>query len=290
MVLSSSLIEHAADAVMAVASANGLEVQGLRLIGGYANVMFKLDPFPIVARVAGSSSAVRIGDGWLAREVKLANYLSREGISAVRPWPGFPPGPYHHQGHYFTFWEHLEISREAVSPTQLGGALRQLHSTLEQYTESLPVFGALDEAWAILARPEIGERLATDDLEVIARKSDQVRNALSGCKMRCRAVHGDSHHGNLWPTNDGLIWGDFEDVHLGPVEWDLACMTASSLVFGQGKAAAASLSAYTESYDPNLLRLLVQARTLQATAWAAITLPNPNINERFRKRIEWLVR
>lgn len=290
MVLSTPLMQHAADAVLAVASANGMEVQGLGLIGGYANIMFKLEPFPIVARVAGSSSAVRIGDGWLAREVRVADYLTRVGTSAARPWHGFSPGPYHHQGHYFTFWEHLEIRREAVSPTQLGSALRQLHSSLEHYTEALPVFGALDEAWAILARPEVGERLTTDDLEVIARKSDHVRTSLSGFKMRYRPLHGDSHHGNLWPTNDGLIWGDFEDVHLGPVEWDLACMTASSTVFGRGTAAAESLGAYAESYDPSLLKLLVEARTLQAIAWAAITLPNPNSNERFRKRMEWLVR
>jgi thiamine kinase-like enzyme len=38
-------------------------------------------------------------------------------------------------------------------------------------------------------------------------------------------LHGDAHPGNLIAARDGgLMWIDFEDVCLGPVEWDLATM------------------------------------------------------------------
>lgn len=40
-----------------------------------------------------------------------------------------------------------------------------------------------------------------------------------------RPLHGDAHTGNVLMTPDGPRWTDFEDVCVGPVEWDLASMT-----------------------------------------------------------------
>ena len=37
-------------------------------------------------------------------------------------------------------------------------------------------------------------------------------------------LHGDAHPGNVIATREGLVWIDFEDACLGPVEWDLATM------------------------------------------------------------------
>jgi thiamine kinase-like enzyme len=38
-----------------------------------------------------------------------------------------------------------------------------------------------------------------------------------------RPLHGASHPGNLVAVRGGgIVWIDFEDVCLGPVEWDLA--------------------------------------------------------------------
>lgn len=272
------------------AAANGVEAERVEAIGGYANQMFKLEPHPIVARVAGSASKVREGDTWLAREVKLAGYLSRTPAKAVRPSSAFPPGPHKFAKQNVTFWEHLEIAPRAVTPIELGSALREIHLHLRDYPGELPVMGALEETWAILSRNEVTGRLAAADREIVARMSDRVRNALSAREIPLRPLHGDAHHGNLWPTCQGLVWGDLEDAHLGPVEWDLACMTASSLVFGNGRAGAAALHAYAQSYDAQLLELLVVARTLQGIAWSAISLAELDANARLRKRLDWLAR
>jgi thiamine kinase-like enzyme len=40
-----------------------------------------------------------------------------------------------------------------------------------------------------------------------------------------QALHGDAHFGNLLVTRDGLLWTDWEDAFLGPVEWDLASIS-----------------------------------------------------------------
>lgn len=276
--------------IKALASVNGTEVQNVKSIGGYANSMFKLEPLPVVARMTGSASKVREGDAWLKREVKLADHLSRTGASVVRPWNGFPTGPHKLGGHYLTFWEYLEIVPRAVTPSEVGSALCELHEALEEYPGELPVMGPLEETWAILARREVTDSLTAADLEIIARSSDYVRNACLKRETIHRPLHGDAHYGNLWPTDRGLVWGDFEDSHVGPIEWDLACMTASSTVFGRGEAGAAALDAYSRSYDTSLLELLVVARTLQAIAWAAVSLDEPNASTRFRQRLDWLAK
>ncbi len=67
-------------------------------------------------------------------------------------------------------------------------------------------------------------------------------------------------------------------------------MIASSLVFGNGQAAAAALHAYSQNYDAELLEMLVVARTLQGIAWSAISLAELDADTRFRKRLDWLAR
>lgn len=42
-----------------------------------------------------------------------------------------------------------------------------------------------------------------------------------------RPLHGDMHPGNLLATHTGHRWIDFEDVCVGPLEWDLASRTFS---------------------------------------------------------------
>ena len=284
------LCEIAANAANAVAASFGLKIQEAKLLGGYANFMFKLEPFPIVARVAASANALRNSADWLAREVDVAKFLNQAGANVVTPASILPPGPHTHEGSFLSFWNYVEVAATPISPVKFGEELSVLHSIMNGYAAELPVMGALEEAWIILGRPEVVSCLTAEAGDIIARKSDRIRAAIARRQLDCQPLYGDAHHGNLWATASRPIWGDFEDSHLGPVEWDLACMTASSRIFGRGGAAAEALEAYAKKYDGTLLELLIEARTLQAVAWAVITLPEPNTNARFRKRMEWLAR
>jgi Phosphotransferase enzyme family len=283
------LSEQAASA-RAVAEANGLEVQAVTLIGGYANTMFKLEPLPLVARVAAGSQSVRQDVDWLAREIAVAQYLERVAGRAIRPARLLRPGP-HLQGNYqLSFWEYVRIEPRPVTPVEIGKELRTLHILLEKCPAVLPEMGALNEVWRIWESSEFWGRLSTPQKEIVSRRSDHVRNALAKLQMEKRPLHGDAHHGNLWPTADGLIWGDFEDAHNGPIEWDLACMTASSHVFGDGRAATVALKAYAARIDSELLDVLIEGRTLQAIAWSLVALPELETNTRFLRRLKWLDR
>ena len=43
------------------------------------------------------------------------------------------------------------------------------------------------------------------------------------------ALHGDAHLGNVFITDAGPVWSDFEAVCRGPLEWDLANKPAAFL-------------------------------------------------------------
>jgi Phosphotransferase enzyme family len=286
---STKLSEQAASA-LALAEANGLEVKSVSLIGGYANTMFKLEPLSLVVRVATGSQSVRQDADWMAREIAVAQYLEQVGGKSIRPAKLLPPGPHVHGDHQLSFWEYVQVEPRPVTPVELGKELRALHILLEKCPAILPKMGALDEVWRIWETPKFWDRLTTPQKEIISRQSYHVRNALAKLQMENKPLHGDAHHGNLWPTADGLIWGDFEDAHSGPIEWDLASMVASSHVLGEGRVAKIALKAYTTQFDNDLLAALIEGRTLQAIAWALVALPELDTNLRFQRRIRWLNR
>jgi thiamine kinase-like enzyme len=65
-------------------------------------------------------------------------------------------------------------------------------------------------------------------------------------------LHGDAHPGNLIATREGgLVWIDFEDVCLGPVEWDLATMMHLDAVAAHHRP------------DPEVLARCTELRALQ---------------------------
>jgi len=70
----------------------------------------------------------------------------------------------------------------------------------------------------------------TDISSALALSADAVLHAAAGelvplaLSWARRPLHGDAHPGNVLLTADGPRWTDFEDVCLGPVEWDLASM------------------------------------------------------------------
>ena len=65
-----------------------------------------------------------------------------------------------------------------------------------------------------------------------------------------RPLHGASHPGNLVAVRGGgIVWIDFEDVCLGPVEWDLAT------IMDEGAVA--------KYHDPEALARCTELRALQ---------------------------
>ncbi|MBC7770710.1 MAG: phosphotransferase [Phycisphaerales bacterium] len=283
-----SQTERAARAATEVARNHGLRIEEALSLGGYSNTIVQLAPLPLVARVATATGRVRSGTDWLAREIEVAAFLAASNANAVRPTTLMPPGPHMCDGLAMSFWEQLDLIEGQPKPAALGAALHALHDRLERCDVALPSCIGVSETYDLLHREDLTVNLDTDLTGSLRRVATLNVERVSNCSLYPRPLHGDAHYGNYWRTPTGWVWGDFEDVQSGPIEWDLACLAASSVVLGNGVAAKEALAAYGAAYDTELLATLIEARTLQAVAWALVNLPAPMTSTRFQKRVSWL--
>jgi hypothetical protein len=271
-----------------VARRYGLRFDRGRVLGDYSNTIVKLDPLPVVARVATAVSSVRPGVSWLVRELAIATYLADHGAAVARPSGLIDPGPHEAGGLNLTYWSFVEIDGRSTDPSGAARSLFDLHARLADYPGDLPRMAVLEEVDHSLRLPLIAATYSGDERKLLANVASVIRRRLCDYRLVLRPLHGDAHHGNLWSCAGRPVWGDFEDTFAGPVEWDLACLVTSSRVLGTGRAADAALRAYPAPVNEELLDILVDLRTLQAILWMAIALPDPRHGERFQARLRRL--
>jgi len=281
--------DRAVAAASAIARGFGLESTVPVVFGGNSNTMVHLAPLPVVARVATGTGLVRSGPAWLAREVEVARHLAAVGAPAVRPSTLLDPGPHTHDGMAVSFWELVAIRHEPIAPEEAGRSLRRCHDALDDYRGELPALGVIDETLRLVDHPRVAASLDDEDrhlLDRVAARWNVTREFRDGVQLR--PLHGDAHLLNLWSTRAGPIWGDWEDVFAGPIEWDLACLVSASIVLGDGSTATAMLRAYGGDVDRDLLHRMIETRTLQSVVWASLLANDAARNQRLRARLSWL--
>ncbi len=256
------------EAAVAVAGAHGLDVREPRVLSDRSNLLIRLAPAPLVARVATSTAEIR-ADGardWLARDVALGTHLVSVGGDAVPPAMLPPPGPHMQDGLAITFWRFVENdTSNPPAPEEAGEALWRVHEALWDFLDPLPPFTAvLDECELVIER--LASRPASPaGLDRMSAAVRDIRSAVDAAALPSRPLHGDASRSNLLRTPAGLLWTDFEDTCAGPVEWDLACLVASS-----GPDAADALEGYGRPPDDGALEPFLETRRLQGALWTAL--------------------
>jgi aminoglycoside phosphotransferase (APT) family kinase protein len=251
-------LDHAS-AALAAARGAGLTVDRAEVMTVAANVIVRLEPGPLAARLTGATEGFRDPVANLRREARLAAALAGAGA----PVPAPLGGPYEAGGRAVTLWPWVDLDGHAGDAAQAGRALRACHDALQAIDPAdlgLEPLGMLAEARQ-LAQVALPEALAAIERAL----------ATLGAAPR-RILHGDSHCGNVLWTAGGPLWSDWEDAHLGPLEWDLACLVTAGRVrgndFGWGEAA---LAAHGAPFDAALLDACVDARVAQGAAYLAAT-------------------
>ena len=182
---------------------------------GYS-VRVRLRPAPVVTRVVTVGRLSR-GDPlpWLEREVAVGRFLAQREAAAVAPWS--EPGPHASLGLEVTLWRWVPHEAREVPPRVFAAMLGELHTVLASYEADLPpLVGPLTD---------ITSALATSADPVLHRAAEELLPLASTWPRR--PLHGDAHTGNVLSTPNGPLWTDFEDVCVGPVEWDLASVTVT---------------------------------------------------------------
>lgn len=176
-----------------------------------------------------------------------------------------------------TFWELVEVGASAT-PDYVGGAgvAAALHAALRDYPGELPFMQPVNDVVPrglafLAATPEL---IAATDLERARREWALLEPVLASPasfsaafpSANIQPVHGDAPSYNAIHTTSGLRYADFEDVTLGPVEWDLA-------LFGAAAAAAydeAASLAGVPPLDADVQAVMDAARALQVVACLAL--------------------
>jgi hypothetical protein len=246
----------------------------------------------LVARVVTDLDGPRQGTGWFARENAVAQHLARQGAPVIPLHPELPPGPYAHLGFTLNFWQFVTAIEAEPEAAAVGKTLYQCHEVLRSFSGELPELGILSETLALLGTLEQRGLFPAATLELLHERLVLSMAALA--EFPYQPLHGDAHPGNLLHTTAGLLWTDWEDTFMGPVEWDLASIIWNARILDEDhESADGILAAYREvggRIDPAALQHSLVARAAVMSAWYPILYPDPSPERqsKLQFRLDWL--
>ncbi|MFF1420620.1 phosphotransferase family protein [Streptomyces sp. NPDC058280] len=243
-------------------SAVGLDVSGAEPVRLAENQIWRLPGQHVIARIAqpGQGAAA-------AREVRVARWLAREDVPAVRLVD--VEQPVEADGRPVTFWVELP-PQEHGSVQDLARLLRRLHSLPKPDIE----LGYLDPFVRIYERLDAATTISDGDREWLSGLHRDLAAAwaerpagLPDC-----AVHGDAWPGNFVRTSGGPLMMDLERFSVGPPEWDLVSTAVRAKT--TGAVAAREYDEFCETYGHDVTvwegyPILAGARELRMTTYAA---------------------
>lgn len=280
-------------AVRALATELGVAAEPV-VLADRSNLVLRLDPHPIVARVAMATSLARVGLAWLRREIDVTRFLADRGVGVTRPAARVEPGPFEREGFVISLWELETITADRADPEEAGASLAAAHRALAACAGSaLPVWGAFEEARSVLERAKRNRAFSASELARIERGWERAEHTVLAARARSasfQVVHGDAHIGNVLATARGAVWTDWEDAFVGPIEYDIACLRSKADLFGEERDAIdAMTAAYGDAWNRDLARDLTLVRNVQVIVWLAVFAERqPELLPRMRARIERL--
>ncbi|MEW2195132.1 aminoglycoside phosphotransferase family protein [Streptomyces microflavus] len=209
--MTSSAAAPASHVLEQACSTIGLDSEGAEPLRLAENQIWRLPHQRVIVRIAreGQSDAA-------AREVRVARWLAKENVPAVRLVD--VEQPVDADGRPVTFWEELP-PQDHGSVEDVAQLLLQLHSLPTPAIE----LGDLDPFVRVRERLQAATTIRDDDKEWLHALHHDLAAAWADrpAGLPDRAVHGDAWPGNIVRTADGVLMMDLERFSVGPPEWDL---------------------------------------------------------------------
>jgi hypothetical protein len=222
------------------------------------HVSIRLFPSDVVARVLKAKQPE--ADKLLRRELAIARHLVQKAAPIVGPTADFPAGPYFHDGFGLTLWRFVEHvaadfeDREHVASA--AKALRRVHDALVDFPGELPSFEIkIDQCRTWLSDESALPALSVADRTFLLAVYGRVIAALDALPLKLVPIHGDAGAHNVFITSQGAYYSDFENVSLGPREWDIGFLPPDI-----------DLTAF-EPVNRDLLSVLADLRSVCVSVW-----------------------
>jgi Ser/Thr protein kinase RdoA (MazF antagonist) len=223
-----------------------------KVIGVSKNVSVLIDGAGVVARVTDVARSVS-----LARELAVAEHLRERGAPAIRP--AFPHVQHVSEAFAISYWVYEEpIDADFDSDSTMSAvasSLTEVHRALLDFETRLPSYRRqIDNCYKTMMGPGDLCNLTPLERKRLVMAHDYAMDRLSRITTTGIVLHGDAHMGNVCMTASGPKWLDFEDVCVGPREWDI-------VRFGETRL--------FEDADPRLLSVLGVLRSICVATWCA---------------------
>ena len=121
-------------------------------------------------------------------------------------------------------------------------------------TFRVPRRSQIEHAVSIRNSRNLRVQILSDDRAFLIAVHDRVRAAVGARPLSWMAIHGDAGAHNVFITAEGALYTDFEDVCLGPREWDIGYFGDVDL-------------ALFEPVDRSLFWLLSDLRSVCVAVW-----------------------
>jgi Ser/Thr protein kinase RdoA (MazF antagonist) len=206
----------------------GLPTSGLKLLRFGSNAVFGVDEAHVLRVMRPSTSEADV-----QREIQLAREFVRLNVPAVHLADDVAAQPLRALDCLATVWERLaKPDRHNVH-----GSLGQLVRIFHQRTAELDL---LLEPWRPLAASDRRlaqrrEHYAPEDVRMLTQWSKRIADELDQLEPALPAgvIHGQAEIGNVLLHAGQPVFIDFEQVSLGPREWDLVHTAVVVTRFGR---------------------------------------------------------
>lgn len=208
---------RAEDAAVAVAREFGLSVTRAVMLADSNNVVVRLHPSPVVAKVGtGHHDSLQL-------ELDVVRHLVACRAPVVAPATELPQRVHRFRGFALTFWRYQEDEGGDHLESQVfGRALFRLHEALATYPGVLPTYHKeLEKVSDLLSEPRQCPALDAVDRQLLLSALRRFRGELAD-RVDQWALHGSPHDLNVLAVRGEPRFIDFETACRGPLEWDLA--------------------------------------------------------------------
>jgi hypothetical protein len=217
-------LSAAADAAARLCRRLGIGDVNPKVLSLGRRTTIRLTPHVVARAIPNVGTAV----SWMKQELNVVHHLVKNNAPVVGPSAGLQQAePLVEDGFVFSLWdfvEHVKADENNAEHVALATeGLRRIHKALTSFREELPSFWKpIDRCRLLLADKTKLKGLRAPDRTFLLKNLDHLRASASCLSRDMTPIHGDAHLRNVFITAEGARWDDFEDVCVGPREWDIS--------------------------------------------------------------------